>query len=122
MNKLIKIFCFFLIVASSISSCTSVSEDDLLEPVVLPQQITYTDNVKPIITANCITCHNSSPGAFGPFPLETYDQVRDEAQNEDLLVRIQLPDGDPSIMPATGKMPQNTIDIILAWANDGFPE
>ena len=119
MKNSIKIFYAVLII---FSSCTSVSEDDLLDPVILPQLTTYNDNVKQIISANCVTCHNSSPNAFGPFPLETYDEVKDEAQNGDLLTRIQLPDGDPSIMPATGKMPQNTIDIILAWANDGFPE
>lgn len=122
MKNFIKIFCYFLIVLSSAISCTSVSEDDLLEPIILPNLVTYIDDVKPIISSNCITCHNSDVNAFGPFPLETYSEVKDKAENGPLLFRIQLPDGDPSIMPATGKMPQNLIDIIVAWANDGYLE
>lgn len=115
-------FCFFLIILLSTISCTSVSEEDLLEPIIIPDLTTYNIDVKPIISANCVTCHNSSPNAFGPFPLETYVEVKERAQNGALLTRIQLPDGDASIMPATGKMPQNKIDVILAWAEDGFPE
>jgi len=122
MKNFIKIFCCFLIVLSSTISCTSVSEEDLLEPIIILDLTTYEVDVKPIISANCVTCHNSSPNAFGPFPLETYEEVRDKAENGPLLFRIQLPDGDPSIMPATGKMPQNLIDVIVAWAEDGFVE
>jgi len=71
---------------------------------------------------NCIVCHNSGPNPIAPFPLETYSQVRDKAENGPLLTRIQLPAGDPSIMPKTGKMPQQLIDIIVAWADQGFLE
>lgn len=114
-------FCLIAIIFS-IMSCTSVSQEDLIEPIILPNLVTYNDDVKPIISSNCITCHNSGPNAFGPFPLETYDEVKDKAENGALLVRIQLPDGDPAIMPATGKMPQNLIDVIVAWAEDGYLE
>lgn len=122
MKNFIKIFSCCLIILFSATSCTSVSEEDLLEPIIIPDLTTYEVDVKPIISANCVTCHNSSPNAFSPFPLETYEEVRDKSENGTLLTRIQLPDGDPFIMPVTGKMPQNLIDIIVAWADDGFVE
>lgn len=122
MKNFIKIFCCFIITLISTSSCTSASQEDLLEPFIQPLLTTYIDDVKPIISANCVTCHNSSPNAFGPFPLETYEEVKDKAENGPLLFRIQLPDGDVDIMPKPGKMPQNKIDVIVSWANDGFVE
>ena len=106
---------FFLI------SCASDSQSDLIESITI-DKVTYLDNVKTIIDNNCIVCHNSGTNPIGPFPLETYSEVRDKAQNGALLTRIQLPAGNPSVMPKTGKMPQQLIDVIVAWAEGGFLE
>ncbi len=111
---LIILFLFLLIVG-----CTSVSEDDLIDDIDL-SSVTYMGNVKTIIDNNCVVCHNSGLNPIGPFPLETFEQVKDKAENGTLLFRIQLPDGDPNIMPQTGKMPQSTIDVILEWKEQGF--
>lgn len=111
---LIILFIFLLTVG-----CTSVNEDDLIDKIDL-NKVTYKDNIKSIIDNNCIVCHNSRPNAVGPFPLETFEEVKDKAQNGALLLRIQLPDGDPSVMPKNGRMTQNTIDIILKWTEQGY--
>jgi len=102
-------------------SCASDSQSDLIIPETL-NKVSYTNRVKAIIDSNCIVCHNSGANPIGPFPLETYTKVKDKAQNGQLLVRIQLPAGDPSVMPKTGKMPQQLIDVIVAWADGGFLE
>jgi len=103
-------------------SCTDDKESDLIEEIII-ETVTYTDNVKTIIDNNCIVCHNSGVNPIAPFPLETYTEVMEKAENEGpLLFRIQLPTGDPQIMPQTGKMPQNLIDFIVSWADDGFLE
>jgi len=102
-------------------SCASDSQSDLIEPIII-KTLTYNADIKPIIDNNCIVCHNSGPNPIGPFPLETYLEVKDKAKNGALLVRIQLSAGDPSIMPKTGKMPQQLIDIIVAWADQGYLE
>jgi len=105
----------------SLVGCASDSQSDLIDPIKVAK-VTYTTDVKKVIDDNCIVCHNSGPNPIAPFPLETYSQVRDKAENGPLLTRIQLPAGDPSIMPKTGKMPQQLIDIIVAWADQGFLE
>ena len=101
--------------------CASDSQSDLIIPETL-NKVNYTNRVKAIIDDNCIVCHNSDPNPIAPFPLETYNQVKDKAQNGQLLTRIQLPAGDPAVMPKTGKMPQQLIDVIVAWAEGGFLE
>lgn len=116
MKNLFK-FCLVLI----FFSCASDSQSDLVNPIEI-ERITYLDNVKPIIDNNCIVCHNSGLNPIGPFPLETYTEVRNKAEFGALLSRIQLQESNPAIMPKTGKMPQQLIAVILAWAEQGFLE
>lgn len=116
MKNLFSFYFVFLLVA-----CASDSQSDLILPLEI-NNVTYIANVKEIIDANCIVCHNSGANPIAPFPLETYIEVRDKAEFGALLFRIQLPDGDPSIMPKTGKMPQQFIDVILDWTASGFLE
>lgn len=42
-----------------------------------PPQITYHNRISRIIQSNCMTCHRTN--GVGPFPLETYAQVKDKA-------------------------------------------
>jgi uncharacterized membrane protein len=116
MIKHLGVLIFFLMLG-----CASDSQSDLVEAINI-DNVTYLGDVKTIIDGNCIVCHNSGPNPIGPFPLETYAQVRDKAENGPLLFRIQLPAGDPSVMPKTGKMPQQLINVIVAWAAQGFLE
>ncbi len=109
-----------ILILQSIQSCTNDSSEDFLG--VIPNVVNYTEHIKPIINNNCLTCHNSNPNPIGPFPLETYDEVQDKTENGNLLQRIQLPVGDPLIMPQTGKMSQTNIDIILKWKDQGYLE
>lgn len=113
-------FILALFAISLIIGCANDSSDDFLSPI--PDVVNYTNHIKPIITSNCISCHNSNANPVGPFPLETYNEVRDKTENGNLLQRIQLPAGNPLIMPPTGKMSQTNIDIILKWKNQGYLE
>lgn len=110
-----------VIVLISIFSCTNDKEDDLIEEINI-EVVKYNNDVKTIIDNNCIICHHSGTNPLGPFPLETFEQVKDKAQNGALLERIELPNADPAGMPQTGRMPQATIDVITAWADNGFLE
>jgi uncharacterized membrane protein len=113
---------FLITVLVLFFSCTDDKESDLIEEIIT-ETVTYTDNVKTIIDNNCIVCHNSGANPIAPFPLETYTQVKEKAENSGpLLFRIQLDAGNPQIMPQTGKMPQNLIDVIVSWAEEGFLE
>lgn len=88
------------------------------EPVAA---ITYTKNVKSIIDANCIGCHQSGRSA-GFRPLTTYAEVKAAVESAGLLNRIQLQTGQQGIMPQAGRMSQANIDLIVKWNTDGLKE
>lgn len=88
------------------------------EPTVA---ITYTKNVKSIIDANCIGCHQSGRSA-GFRPLTTYAEVKAAVESAGLLNRIQLQTGQQGIMPQAGRMAQANIDLIVKWNTDGLKE
>src|SRR5687767_1820278 len=97
-------------------SCESRTYADISAPMV--NNPTYEADVKTIIEANCATtgCHNQ--GATFP-PLTNYTQVKESAQNGNLLCEINAQCG---VMPESGKMPQATVDVINLWAQQGYVE
>ncbi|WP_282080257.1 hypothetical protein [Aquimarina algiphila] len=102
-------------------SCENDSESDLIDvtPVNL---VTYDDNVKNIIDNNCILCHNDPPINFAPMPLLTFEQVKEAAENRNLIGRVSSEDIN-FLMPSGGpRLPQSTIDIIIQWRDDGLLE
>lgn len=88
------------------------------DPVVVTS---YSKDVKSIIDSRCIGCHQ--PGRSAGFrPLTTYAQVKSAVESAGLLSRIQLENGQPGIMPTSGRMSQTNIDIIVKWNTDGLKE
>jgi cytochrome c553 len=86
-------------------------------PTTETKKVTYTSDVKTIVTSNCIGCH----GAGGNSPtLSTYAQVKNAASTGKMLCTIQA--NGCRTMPTSGKMPQATIDVILLWVNQGYIE
>ncbi|MDV6169248.1 cytochrome c [Flavobacterium sp. DG1-102-2] len=103
-------------------SCDSHTYTELEEtPPVVEGKVTYTANVKTIIDNVCTSCHSAN-GSASFRPLTTYAEVKDAVQNAGLLDRIQLENGEPGLMPQGGRMPQNRIDLILKWNEDGLLE
>lgn len=97
-------------------------EDISADPEVIREVVTYTNNVKAIIDGNCISCH--SPGQEdSTFPfLTTYSEVKRAVLNTNLLNRIQRQNGEGGLMPEGGRMPQNKIDMVLQWNENGLQE
>lgn len=106
-----------------IVSCTYVSEEDLIDSQPPPVLVTYNDNVKTIIDNNCLNCHIQPPVNGANVPLLIYDNVKSAVENNDLIDRISAQAGDPGAMPFGGpRLPQNLIDIITQWEDDGLLE
>ncbi|HET8735967.1 MAG TPA: hypothetical protein VFM69_05185 [Pricia sp.] len=112
---ILSIFCILFI------SCSNDSESDLMERDT-DSPISYQANIRPIITNNCLGCHSSPPVNGAPFPLDTYDRVRNQTENGNVLVAITRQTGESAAMPPTGRLPQGTIDLIVQWAEEGFLE
>lgn len=100
-------------VAFFLASCESKTYSEISKPVTNP---TYEANVKPVVDANCTSCHKS--GDQDP-PLTNYAEVKDEALNGNFLCRINANCG---VMPPDGKMNQATVNMINLWVNQGCVE
>ena len=102
--------------------CTSVSEEDLIDATPIPETIAYNVEVKPIIDNNCIICHSNPPQNGAPMPLVNYENVKDAVENRNLIGRISSED-PVFLMPFGGpRLPQNLIDIVIQWNEDGLIE
>lgn len=113
--KTFKFLIVFMIVCIIGFSCDSKTYEEISGEVANP---TYTNNVKPIIENNCLACHSAVAAELPT--METYAQVRDAAENGNMICRID----DQScggVMPQTGRMPQNRINTIKKWVANGYP-
>jgi hypothetical protein len=113
--KALKIILLAL-VGSFIVSCESHTYEDISGEVANP---TYTANVKSIIDNNCLSCHSVAGSQFPT--METYSQVKNAAQNGNMICRID-DQSCGSVMPVTGRMEQIKINIIKKWATNGYQQ
>ncbi len=103
-------------------NCSSDSTDDLLsDPTPTPTTVTYNDNIKSIMTNNCISCHGSSPTNGAPMPLTTYSQVKSAVETRGLIARIN---STSNPMPPSSSNPLSNADksLISKWETDGLLE
>lgn len=104
-----------------VSSCSNDSSADLTDGNL--DDVTYTNTVKSIIDNNCISCHAATPVNGAPMSLTTYENVKEAVQNRGLLDRISRAQGEPGMMPNGGtRLPQATIDQVIAWSAQGLNE
>jgi len=107
--------------ALALMSCDSHTYEEIGEEIIIEGPVTYNANVKSIIDNNCVVCH-SPEGSASFRPFTTYAEVKAGVEEAGLLDRIQLQNGEPGVMPSTGRMPQSNIDVILQWNADGLLE
>lgn len=119
--KTLKLTTLALIIAIGSYSCSNNSEDDLIIPNNNVALARYTENIKPIMDNNCVSCHGTTNPNAG-LSLTNYIQVRQAVLNNGLINRISRTSGDPQLMPTTGRMPQQTIDLVSQWQADGLLE
>ena len=118
MKKLLSYVLFILLM----TSCTSVSEEDLIDQIPIEDFITYNSQVKPIIDNNCINCHSMPPENGAPMSLVNYNDVKNAVINRVLIERISSEDLG-FLMPFGGpRLPQNLIDVLIQWELDGLLE
>ena len=116
-----KKYIYIALTAIALCSCDTHTYEDIADTPVIVGKVTYTANVKAVIDANCISCH-ADGGSASFRPLTTYTEVQEAVLNTNLLERIQMQNGENGQMPASGRMPQGNIDLILQWNTDGLLE
>ena len=101
-------------------------ELDLSSPEETTIEWTYHNRISRIMQSHCVECHRA--GGVGPFPLETYDDVRENAGMISKVIRDGLmppwfaappPSGHPSPWANDRSMPQADKDDLLGWIRNG---
>lgn len=100
-------------------------------PVAFEDAIIYTDVVRPILEAKCMSCHNNKK-AKGELIMETKDLLLKGGKNGKLwdttkadlgllMRRIHLPEDEKEHMPPTGKpqLSEQDITILYNWIKSG---
>lgn len=96
-------------------ACESRTYEEISDNTPITEQVTYNKDVKPIMDANCTMCHSPGPQA-----LTNYNQVKSNIDN--IIDRINRPNGDPAKMPQGGSLSPAQINIITKWKADGLTE
>ncbi len=83
--------------------------------------ITFSKHISKIVKKRCVNCHNEKfiDAPNGDF--NYYSNLKEKALNGKL--KSYVVDGVPKIMPKFGtKLPQDTLDLIICWINNGAKE
>lgn len=108
-----------LLIVLIFASCESNTYSEIEGDTVVTNP-TYQKDIKPIIDAACISCHNNGTG-IGGFPLLTYEDVRATTEFGNLIFRIDTATGEQS-MPLNGpKLSQSKIELIKLWKANNYP-
>jgi cytochrome c553 len=81
------------------------------------RKLTYIDDVKPIIVANCGPCHTGGRNS----DLHVYADCKDLI--DESLLRIRMQPGDNGFMPERRKrLSDSLIQVLAQWKTDGLLE
>ena len=90
----------------------------------LPESVTYSHHIAPLVNANCAECHRA--GSVAPFALESYEQVKRRAR----MISYVTAEGIMPPWPAEAGFGQfrderhlsdRQIALLSAWAEQGAP-
>ncbi len=104
MKKLFNILVLFF--ALSNFSC----ERNVEEPFNCDTQISYSEDIRPIIDNNCMQCHNGEDNSIPDW--STYEEIFSKA---DKIQELTL----KRIMPKEGSLTNNEIKAIYCWVEQG---
>lgn len=113
----------FGLLAVILFSCTKVNEQELALDAECQKlgdldSIKFAEHVMPIITVNCLSCHNNTD-AQGGITLETHADVNFLALDGILLTAIKHESGAAAMPQGDDKLPQCYIDAIQKWTDQG---
>ena len=124
-HLIIRLLKSFIIVGIVIfmQSCYYDNVEDLYPqlPECDTTNVTYSNNVWPIINSNCTGCHGGNAPA-GNIRLENYNDISSAANNGSLLGTIRHENGWSPMPKGGGKLNNCDIVKIEIWVNQGTPD
>ena len=114
-----------LVCGNLLLGCLPGPKDSVAENDPLPETITFTEHIAPIIWQNCTPCHR--PGQAGPFNLITYEDVRRKAKTIKLVTgRRDMPPwpADTGYTHFLGErvLSERAIALIAKWVDSGMAD
>ena len=112
----------FLVVFGALLLVTSCSKDD--DPVnsncsgLTP---TYTADIKPIISSNCLSCHNGTQSESG-IDLSTYSGVKSMADAGRLLGALHHQNGFTPMPKDAPQLSSDKLQLFDCWVQNGTPQ
>ena len=107
-------------------ACTKNSEDKLAaagSTTCDTVGMKYTENVVPILQANCYSCHgNGNTAGSGGILLEGYANLKPYALNGDLVGNITYAPGHDPMPENAPMLPSCEINTIIDWVNSGIQD
>jgi cytochrome c553 len=83
---------------------------------------TYMNDVKPIVDAHCLSCHQSGGTGFASAQLNTYEGVKNSAVSGKLLDAINHRSGASPMPKGAAKLSTEDIKKIECWVAKNAPE
>lgn len=111
-----------------LAGCGDLGDSSVQGPVEEPAAPTFAANVRPILQANCTSCHGGSL-QYGELDLSSHAAllaggslgpavVPGQADSSRLVGRLELE--NPALrMPLGGRLSENQIDTIREWIDAG---
>ena len=118
---------FYLLVLIWFTSCTKDQGPVYNTDYVISDTISFSDDIQPIFNNNCTGCHNASHSKLKLVPGYSYNQLMYDGFNAPYIDTV-LPTssalykyvtGENAIMPPTGGIPGNDINLIYNWIRQG---
>lgn len=105
-----------------LNSCQYDSIEDLYpeNPDCDISNISFVNDVWPIINSNCTSCHSGATPS-GNTNLENYNQIKSVAESGKLLNVIRHKSGWSPMPKGESKLPDCSISKIEKWIESGYP-
>jgi uncharacterized membrane protein len=116
-NPITKLF-IASIVIGSIVSITACKKKTSTPTATCSTTISYANDIVPMMTQNCTSCHNSS-NASGGYNLTTHANVSNNASI--VLNSMRHQNGATPMPQGSSQLPSTTIDKFDCWIQQGKP-
>lgn len=119
-NKNIFRILFFLIVSNTGCSYDNIEEKYNRDSCDL-SNVSWNDDVSPIINNFCVGCHQGSSPSAG-LDLSSYSGVKSSVDQETFSIRVNMARSNPLKMPPNAVLDSCIIEQINIWIANGAPE
>jgi hypothetical protein len=118
-NNTTIVWSLLILLAFGFTSCETSSLSELSEGgEVTPDIVTYENRAQEILNNACVECHNANQ-QNGGVRLDAFEFAFLEADNGRMLSRMT---NTTNPMPPTGNLPDNLIEAITNWVDNGILE